>query len=254
MKPLLSVADLANQSAVRLLVVSDRADLPDGLVRVPIADWIAHARTTETGLDDTAFWQRELGALGVGPDVPTVVLDDGTMTEAARVWFILQYFGLLAAVLDGGLGALDAMPAVAPRWTGPLVLAPGSGKVGLRSRHDILARLGQIQILDARSAAEFRGDDAKGNPRSGHLPGACHLAHDDLLSGPRLLPVDQIARRLEAAGLDPARPVVTHCNGGGRAALAALAAVVAGAGDVQVYYLSFADWAADGACPLHRTT
>jgi thiosulfate/3-mercaptopyruvate sulfurtransferase len=254
MTPLLSLADLAGLAAVRLLVVSDRADLPVGLVRVPIADWIAHARTTATGLDDTAFWHREFGRLGVGPDVPTVVLDDGTMTEAARVWFILQYFGLPAAVLDGGLGAVEVMPAVAPAWTGPLVLAPGSGRVGLVGRQGLLARLDRIQILDARSAAEFRGEDAKGNPRSGHIPGARHLAHDDLLSGTRLLPVDQIAGRLETAGIDPARPVVSHCNGGGRAALAALAAVVAGAENVEVYYLSFADWAADEACPLHPPT
>jgi thiosulfate/3-mercaptopyruvate sulfurtransferase len=186
MNPLFSVTDLANRPAVRLLVVSDWADLPAGLVRVPIAGWIAHARTTETGLDDRAFWHRERAASGIGPDVPTVVVDDGTMTEAARVWFILQCFGLPAAVLNGGLDALDVMPAVVPPRTGPLVLAPGSGKVGLRGRRDLLAQLDQTRILDARSAAEFRGEDAKGNPRSGHLPGARHLAHDDRISGTRL--------------------------------------------------------------------
>jgi thiosulfate/3-mercaptopyruvate sulfurtransferase len=33
------------------------------------------------------------------------------MTEAARVWFILQHFGVPAAVLDGGWPALAAQPA-----------------------------------------------------------------------------------------------------------------------------------------------
>jgi thiosulfate/3-mercaptopyruvate sulfurtransferase len=44
--------------------------------------------------------------------------------------------------------------------------------------------------------------------------------------------------------------VVTHCDGGGRAALAAIAAVRAGYDDVRAYYLSFADWAKDQSCPI----
>ena len=44
----------------------------------------------------------------------------------------------------------------------------------------------------------------------------------------------------------------SHCDAGGRAALAALAAVVAGRRDVQAYYLSFSDWAADGSCPVAK--
>jgi thiosulfate/3-mercaptopyruvate sulfurtransferase len=46
--------------------------------------------------------------------------------------------------------------------------------------------------------------------------------------------------------------VVTHCDGGGRAALAALALLQAGFGDVHTYYLSFADWARDESCPIVR--
>ena len=55
---------------------------------------------------------------------------------------------------------------------------------------------------------------------------------------------------LDAAGLSGDLPIVSHCNGGGRAALAALAAVVAGRNDVHVYYLSFADWAEDESCTI----
>ena len=57
---------------------------------------------------------------------------------------------------------------------------------------------------------------------------------------------------LDAAGIDGGKPIVSHCNGGGRAALAARAAVVAGRPDIIVYYLSFADWAADESRPIHQ--
>jgi thiosulfate/3-mercaptopyruvate sulfurtransferase len=51
-------------------------------------------------------------------------------------------------------------------------------------------------------------------------------------------------------GLRESQPLVTHCEGGGRAALAAIAALEAGIKPVSVYYLSFADWARDESCPV----
>lgn len=248
--PLATAADLATLGPLRLVYVPTGNEQPDGMIRVPINDWIERAKETQSGLDDLACWQREINALGVGPDAVSVVLDDGHMTEAARVWFILQYFGLPVVVLNGGLAALDWTPQQAPRRTEPLTLRPGSGKVGLKDRLSLRAELEQIQVFDARSAAEFRGEDLKGNARGGHLPGAAHLPHDALLDGTHLRPVAELAEMLDVAGLDGSRPIVSHCNGGGRAALAALAAVLAGRDDVHVYYLSFADWAADESCSI----
>jgi thiosulfate/3-mercaptopyruvate sulfurtransferase len=67
-----------------------------------------------------------------------------------------------------------------------------------------------------------------------------------------LLPESALARRLGEAGFAREKPIVTHCDAGGRAALAALAAVAAGYRDVSTYYLSFSDWSADAACPVVR--
>jgi len=57
---------------------------------------------------------------------------------------------------------------------------------------------------------------------------------------------------MEQVGFGPGDYIVTHCEGGGRAALAAAAAQRAGFEDVRVYYLSFADWARDESCPIVR--
>lgn len=85
-------------------------------------------------------------------------------------------------------------------------------------------------MFDARRTAEFRWDDLMGNARGGHLPGAHHLAHADLLDGPRLRAAAAIVAILDAAGIDVTKPIVSHCNGGGQAALAA---VVAGRWDAR---------------------
>ena len=60
------------------------------------------------------------------------------------------------------------------------------------------------------------------------------------------------ARSLALAAIRPGERVVTHCDGGGRASLAALAALRAGYADVGAYYLSFSDWASDESCPIER--
>lgn len=103
--PLVEPEALADRGPIRLhYVPAGGGDAPI-MRRVPIDASISHAKQTQSGLDDVAYWRNAITKLGLGPDAMTVVLDDGRMTEAARVWFILQYFGLPAAVLNGGSDA-----------------------------------------------------------------------------------------------------------------------------------------------------
>jgi thiosulfate/3-mercaptopyruvate sulfurtransferase len=252
--PLVSSRDLGALGPLRLIYVPTADERPEGLTSVPIESWIDRAKQSQSGFDDLGFWQQAIDELGVGTDALSVVLDDGRMTEAARVCFILQYFGLPAAVLNGGLSALDHRPRQTPPVAEPVTLRPGTGRVGLMNRDRLKQELPRVQVFDARSKAEFRGKDLKGNARGGHIPGAAHLPHDELVMGTHLRPAEEIAALLDEARIDGARPIVSHCNGGGRGALAALAAVVAGREDVHVYYLSFADWAADETCPVNSGT
>lgn len=230
-----------------------------GAVRVPVTDWEAAAKQVETDLANDQHWYMLIGALGIDGQQPVVVYDDGRMTEAARVWFILQHFGVPAAVLDGGWPSLAAQPDIQPE-TAPVVpmpailrTSPGAhGPVGLVTRDTLRDQLGTAtQIFDARTAAEFSGDDLRRNARGGHLPGARRIGHVDLLTAEgRLKSPQELRALLQGAGFQPGERIVTHCDGGGRAALAALAAVQAGFTQVDAYYLSFADWAKDESCPL----
>lgn len=220
-------------------------------MHLPIEAWDRAAKTPSIGLGSTAHWSAAIAALGIDGTRPVVVLDDGRMTEAARGWFLLQHFGVAAAVVDGGWPAAEPVLREAGLIeTGPLaspavaVFAPrpGAGRVALTERtalRDALSDGAGPQVFDSRTRAEHIGEDLKKNRRGGHLPGAT------------LLPADALRDLLDRAGLRPGGQVVTHCDGGGRAALAALAAVRAGYADVAVHYLSFADWAADESCPIH---
>ena len=107
-------------------------------------------------------------------------------------------------------------------------------------------------MFDSRTRAEFTGEDARNRSRSGHLPGARHLSHADLMDHGVVHPAPVLRAMLEHVGFGPGDHIVTHCEGGGRAALAAAAAVRAGFDDVRVYYLSFGDWVRDESCPVVR--
>jgi thiosulfate/3-mercaptopyruvate sulfurtransferase len=224
------------------------------------------AKTKEGALIEIGFWAAEIGCLGVDGSRPVAVLDDGRITEAARAWFILQHFGVPAAIVDGGWPALEPLLRASGaietgKAQGPRPVAftprPGGGRVALTEREALRDALAAAdagpQVFDARTAAEHTGEDLRKNRRGGHLPGAANLPHAALLGeGNRLRSAPELRAMLEEAGLRPGGRVVTHCDGGGRAALAALAAVRAGYAEVSAYYMSFADWAADKSCPVQR--
>jgi thiosulfate/3-mercaptopyruvate sulfurtransferase len=122
----------------------------------------------------------------------------------------------------------------------------------LIDRANLKSELEDVRILDARTQDEFEGKDLRRNARGGHLPDARFLSNSSLLDGSRVKPARALCEILAEAGFKHGDPIVTHCDGGGRAALAAAAAVRAGSDDVRAYYLSFADWAKDESCPIVR--
>jgi thiosulfate/3-mercaptopyruvate sulfurtransferase len=260
--PVIEPSALRLLPAFRLLDVRDQSAFSAGhaanAVRVPIEVWEAAAKTGETSFENVAYWEHAIGDLGVDGEVPAVVYDDGRVTEAARVWFILQYFGAKVFILNGGWPAIeghDDLMATAQAIRSPATFRarPGAGPVGLVDRQTLKADLdSNVRIFDARTQGEYAGDDLRRNTRGGHLPGARLLPHANLLEGSRLRPAKELQDLLAQAGFQSGDHIVTHCDGGGRAALAAAAAARAGYSDVRAYYLSFADWAKDESCSIVR--
>ena len=227
-----------------------------GAMRVPLDAWDKAAKDASVGFGDTGFWNETLGALGLDPAGTAVAYDSGAMTNAARIWFVLQYFGLKCVILNGGWPALasaSSPPAGAAPAGVTIAARPGAGIVGVVGRETLRDQLnGAAHVFDSRTLKEFTGEDARGRPRGGHLPGARHLSHADLMANGVVHPAPVLRGMLESVGFGPGDHIVTHCEGGGRAALAAAAAVRAGFDDVRVYYLSFGDWARDESCPIVR--
>jgi thiosulfate/3-mercaptopyruvate sulfurtransferase len=258
--PFVDVAALPSLGPIRYLDARDQAAFDaghaPGAVRVPLEAWDKGVKAADIGFGQTAFWDEALGALGLDPAGVAVTYDSGAMTNAARVWFVLQYLGLKCVIVNGGWSALasaSGLPAAAGPSAGHVRTTPGAGAVGLVDRETLKQQLdGAAHVFDSRTRAEFTGEDSRNRARSGHLPGARHLSHVDLMENGVVRPAPVLRGMLEGVGFGPGDHIVTHCEGGGRAALAAAAAVRAGFEEVRVYYLSFGDWVRDESCPVVR--
>lgn len=222
--------------------------------RIPVEVWEPKARSTEDALDDGNYWRSEFARLGIDGQRPVVVYDDGRLIEASRAWLILQHFGIEARIVNGGWPAIEALHdkiagAPVPSSAGDL---QGAGEVvKLISRSDLRDALEtDVAIVDVRTRAEYDGEDLRQNDRGGHLPGARHVPHASLLRDGRIRSPEDLVQLMERAGVRADDSVVTLCDAGGRAALAAAAAVRAGFDDVRIYYPSFAAWSRDESCPV----
>jgi thiosulfate/3-mercaptopyruvate sulfurtransferase len=193
-----------------------------------------------------------MGAAGIGDDTFVVAYDDAGGWIASRLWWMLDNLGHTAAgrggaaVLDGGWKAWLA--ADQPVSTEVPNLPSRELHLGDRwsrviARDELRDRLGSLVLLDARGAPRYRGETEPIDPVAGHIPTAVSAPWDtDVGPDGRMLPVDELRRRLGALGLGGERDVVTSCGSGTSATLHILAARVAGLPDPILYVGSYSDW------------
>lgn len=196
-----------------------------------------------------AFGAR-MGRLGLGETDHIVVYDTVGIRSSARAWWMFHVMGASRVqVLDGGL----------PKWRAqgrPVESGPPSppDPAVFRARLDpnVVADLeavraalaGQAQVLDARAADRFAGraPEPRAGLRRGHMPGALNLPFPALLNADGTMkPPAELGTAFEAAGLDPARPVITTCGSGVTAAILSLGLAVLGRPS-RVYDGSWAEW------------
>ena len=190
-------------------------------------------------------------AMGVGDGHQIVVYDGSGLFSAARVWWLFRLMGQNnIAVLDGGL----------PKW-----IAEGREVEDLapviRDRHmtvrfqnqmvrDVTqvssaSKLGTSQIVDARAAARFSGEEPEPREglRLGHIPNSRNVPFTDLLNDDKTMKTpDQTRAIFESAGVDLKKPIITTCGSGVTAAVLGLALERIGHDMWSLYDGSWTEW------------
>lgn len=214
---------------------------------------LPHMLPSPDGFADAA------GRLGIGNDTTVVAYDGMGLFSAPRVAWTFRVFGAgRVAVLDGGLpawraeGRLTESGDARPRQ--PATFRARFDASAVAGLEDIQAALasGSAQVLDARSAARFTGEEPepRAGMRSGHMPGAVNLHYGSLLRDGRLADPRAIETELVAAGIDPDRPIVTTCGSGVTAAILLLAIEQTGRPAPVLYDGSWAEWGSRADTPV----
>jgi thiosulfate/3-mercaptopyruvate sulfurtransferase len=195
-------------------------------------------------------FQDEMRRAGVNASTSVVVYDDAGGSIAARLWFLLGWFGHGAqAVLDSGLQG----------WGQPLETAvpfvqPGDFKARAPQRSRILdfaqvKRLSEAGkgpgrvLIDARVGERYRGEKEPIDPKKGHIPGAVSAPWiDNLNPDARFKSPDELRRRYEALGVNGKNGAVVYCGSGVNACHDLLALEIAGISDVRLYAGSWSDY------------
>lgn len=244
-----------------------------GAVSIGDAGTVLRNPVTEDFVE-TAQVEKILGNAGIDPAREIVVYADRGNPYAYFGRFAIQYFGgqKVSVFHDGIEGWQEAgypvETADARREAVALKLKEHPQLVASTEDMVKLAKRGDVQIIDARTAGEFLGNDVRAI-RGGNIPGSVNIPYEKNWKDPdtnaklsrRQVPDNKGAGlagpdALKAlyAKLDPNKETVVYCQSGVRAAETATVLETLGFNKVKVYDSSWLGYAARLDAPAERET
>ena len=194
-------------------------------------------------LKSSADIAKLIGAAGIDGKKPVVVYDEGSGKYAGRMYWILKYMGVAnVKMLDGNIKGWKAgrKPITKnPTMVKKTTFTPKVNSAVFITMADV--KKGGLQLIDARSAAEFNGSDGKSK---GHIPGAKNIEYKQVMNEDGTMKSAADLAKV-FAGIDKAKPVVVYCETSVRAGIIYLALTsVLNYPNVKVFDGAYNEWIA----------
>jgi thiosulfate/3-mercaptopyruvate sulfurtransferase len=194
-------------------------------------------------------FQAAMRTAGVDDASAVVVYDDVGGSVAARLWFLLRWFGHeRQAVLDGGLQAWgEPLDTAVPHIPEGSFTARRPDRSRVLDFEQVATHRG-VPVIDSRAGERYRGEKEPVDPKAGHIPGARNAPFaGNLQEDGRFKSREELRRRFEEVGVDPEKGAVVYCGSGVNACHNLLAMELAGVKNVRLYEGSWSDWSSRDA-------
>jgi thiosulfate/3-mercaptopyruvate sulfurtransferase len=232
--------------------------VPGSVYLSPVA--IRDANSPPTFLPAPAAFEAMMTKLGIADTTRVVVYDERGGIYAARLWWILNYFGHSnVALMNGGWvkwtaehrpATAESIATTAARFTAkpqPKWIATATDVVGAIDKPG-------VKIIDARTTAEIEGKELRNIKRGGFVPSSIPVYWEDLLDPQQktFRPADQLKQLYEDRGIIPSQEVIAYCQVGMRASVDLFALHLIGYDKLRNYYGAWEEWGNRDDLPIGK--
>lgn len=198
-------------------------------------------------LPDMKMFADRMNKLGVCNESKVLIYDDGDLSGASRLWWMLKYMGKENVfVLEGGIAAWikHNMPMSQVANLGKSCGAPLDVKLNdnMHCRMEYVKEninKDDVVIIDSREKDRYLGKIEPVDTKAGHIPSAVNYFWKDNFDDIYLKSKEALEERFEA--LKSYTEIIVHCGSGITGAVNALVLEELGI-DSKLYAGSWSDW------------
>ena len=151
------------------------------------SNWIRNPKAPPTFLPSPREFEALMSRLGISNTTKVVAYDERGGIFAARLWWIMNYYGHSnVALLDGGwvkwmAERRAATTVVATPAPATFTVKPGSVKVATADEVKAAINKPGVKLVDARTQAEIDGKDLRNIKRGGYIESAVPVYWEDTI-------------------------------------------------------------------------
>lgn len=187
----------------------------------PIDHYYKTSLKERTHIQGPEQFAQTMSDLGIDDNTTVIGYNREGGVYSFRLMWALHYYGYTnVKILDGGLEKWVAEGR--ETTTDPTPAVKASGEFTPKTNSEIFASRERVIesidddstiLMDVRSDGEWTGENKRGGPRGGRIPGATHLEWTNFMTDtdvPVLKTADEIRTILANVGITPDKNVITY--------------------------------------------